>query len=118
MGRGGGGGAAQLYVRLVLRWQRRRAQASSHGPLDEYQLCLVHCTKSPLTLWRASSCRLFSGLEMLRRFQQAGWIVVSRRGSHVKVGRGALREVIPMHKELKKGLEHKLLKRLLSESQE
>ncbi len=58
-----------------------------------------------------------SGLEMLKRFQRAGWTVVSRRGSHVKVGRGALRQVIPMHKELKKGLEHKLLKRLLSEGE-
>ena len=58
-----------------------------------------------------------SGLEMLKRFQRAGWTVVSRRGSHVKVGRGPLREVIPMHKELKKGLEHKLLKRLLSEGE-
>jgi predicted RNA binding protein YcfA (HicA-like mRNA interferase family) len=54
---------------------------------------------------------------MLKRFQRAGWTVVSRRGSHVKVGRGALREVIPMHKELKKGLERKLLKRLLSEGE-
>lgn len=56
-----------------------------------------------------------SGLEMLKRYQRAGWTVVSRRGSHVKVGLGPLREVIPMHKELKKGLERKLLKRLLSE---
>lgn len=53
-----------------------------------------------------------SGKEMLKRFQHAGWIVLARRGSHVKVGKGVLREVIPMHAELKKGLEHKLLKRL------
>ena len=59
-----------------------------------------------------------SGLEMLRRFQRAGWLVVSRKGSHVKIGKGTLREVIPMHKELKKGLEHKLLKRLLFEPKE
>jgi predicted RNA binding protein YcfA (HicA-like mRNA interferase family) len=56
-----------------------------------------------------------SGREMLRRFQQAGWSVVARHGSHVKVGKGSLREVIPMHAELKKGLEHKLLKRLRGE---
>ena len=58
-----------------------------------------------------------SGKEMLRRHQHAGWVVLSRRGSHVKVGRGALREVIPMHAELKKGLEHKLLKRLQDEDE-
>jgi predicted RNA binding protein YcfA (HicA-like mRNA interferase family) len=53
-----------------------------------------------------------SGKEMLKRFEKAGWRVISRRGSHVKVGRGSEREIIPMHKELKKGLEHQLLKRL------
>jgi predicted RNA binding protein YcfA (HicA-like mRNA interferase family) len=58
-----------------------------------------------------------SGKEMLRRYQKAGWRVVGRRGSHVKVGKQHLREIIPMHKELKKGLEQKLLKRLQSEEQ-
>ena len=53
-----------------------------------------------------------SGKEMLKRYQRAGWIVVARKGSHVKVGKGGLRETIPMQKELKKGLEAKLLKRL------
>lgn len=56
-----------------------------------------------------------SGREMLKRYRKAGWSVVSRSGSHVKVGKGSLREVIPMHKELTKGLERKLLKRLESE---
>jgi predicted RNA binding protein YcfA (HicA-like mRNA interferase family) len=56
-----------------------------------------------------------SGKEMLRRYQHAGWTVFGRRGSHVKVGKGVLREVIPMHAELKKGLERKLLKRLQHE---
>ena len=55
-----------------------------------------------------------SGKEMLKRFQRAGWVIVSRKGSHVKVGKGSLRETIPMHKELKKGLEIKLLKRMKS----
>ena len=59
-----------------------------------------------------------SGLEMLRRYQRAGWTVLSRRGSHVKVGRGVDREVIPMHRELKRGLERKLLKHLRSEPRE
>jgi predicted RNA binding protein YcfA (HicA-like mRNA interferase family) len=53
---------------------------------------------------------------MLKRYQRAGWVVLSRRGSHVKVGKGLFREVIPMHPELKKGLERKLLKRMQSEA--
>lgn len=53
-----------------------------------------------------------SGKEMLKRYQKAGWHIISRRGSHIKVGKGNHREIIPMHKELKKGLEQKLLKRL------
>ena len=56
-----------------------------------------------------------SGKEMLRRFRRAGWHVLSRRGSHVKVGKQDAREIIPMHKELKKGLEQKLLKTLQSD---
>ena len=58
-----------------------------------------------------------SGKEMLRRYVRAGWVVLNRRGSHVKVGKGGLREVIPMHPELKKGLEHKLLRRIQDEDQ-
>lgn len=56
-----------------------------------------------------------SGEEMLRLYKKAGWHVISQRGSHVKVGKNTLREIIPMHKELKKGLEQALLKRLESE---
>jgi predicted RNA binding protein YcfA (HicA-like mRNA interferase family) len=53
-----------------------------------------------------------SGKEMLRRFLAAGWVFLRQRGSHVIVGRGDERECIPMHRELKKGLERFLLKRL------
>ena len=53
-----------------------------------------------------------SGIEMLKLFQAQGWIVLRQHGSHVIVGRGLEREVIPMHRELGKGLERKLLKRL------
>jgi predicted RNA binding protein YcfA (HicA-like mRNA interferase family) len=53
-----------------------------------------------------------SGEAMLRLYRKAGWIVLQRRGSHVKVGKESLRETIPMHKELGRGLERKLLKRL------
>ena len=59
-----------------------------------------------------------SGKEMLKRFQRAGWAVLTRRGSHVKIGRGCLREVIPMHLELNKGLERELLKRLQNEARQ
>jgi predicted RNA binding protein YcfA (HicA-like mRNA interferase family) len=53
-----------------------------------------------------------SGEAMLRLYRKAGWIMLQRRGSHVKVGKESLRETIPMHKELGRGLERKLLKRL------
>lgn len=50
---------------------------------------------------------------MLKLFEQSGWQCLRQRGSHVIVGKGTERETIPMHKELKKGLEQKLLKRLV-----
>jgi len=50
--------------------------------------------------------------QILKLYVGAGWIVLGQRGSHVKVGKGELRETIPMHKELAIGLERKLLKRL------
>jgi predicted RNA binding protein YcfA (HicA-like mRNA interferase family) len=54
-----------------------------------------------------------SGEQVL--YVQAGWKVLGRRGSHVKVGKGGLRETIPMHRELATGLERKLMKRLTQE---
>ena len=53
-----------------------------------------------------------SGEQILRLSLRAGWIMLGQRGSHVKVGKGELREIIPMHKELAIGLERKLLKHL------
>ena len=53
-----------------------------------------------------------SGKEMLSKFKKACWHIISQSGSHVKIGKDNLREIIPIHKELKKGLEQKLLKRL------
>ena len=53
-----------------------------------------------------------SGKEMLKHFQKAGWSILRKKGSHVVVGKNDERETIPMHKELKKGLEKYLLKRL------
>jgi predicted RNA binding protein YcfA (HicA-like mRNA interferase family) len=53
-----------------------------------------------------------SGKQMLKLFEADGWTQLAQKGSHVKVGKNDARETIPMHKELKKGLEAKLLKRL------
>lgn len=54
-----------------------------------------------------------SGKEMLRLFEKNGWKKARQKGSHVTVKKeGELPETIPMHKELKSGLEKKLLKRL------
>jgi predicted RNA binding protein YcfA (HicA-like mRNA interferase family) len=56
-----------------------------------------------------------SGKEILKMFQKAGWSVLRQRGSHVVIGKDNKRETIPMHTEIKKGLEHYLLKRLNEE---
>ncbi|TGK12537.1 type II toxin-antitoxin system HicA family toxin [Leptospira fletcheri] len=49
---------------------------------------------------------------MLKLYLKNGWEVLRQKGSHVVVGKGGDRETIPMHKELKKGLENTLLKHL------
>ena len=61
-----------------------------------------------------------SGKEMLKRFIKAGWIKIGQVGSHVQVKKVGIdgrikKETIPMHKELKKGTESDLLKRLKKE---
>jgi len=53
-----------------------------------------------------------SGEEMLKLYRKAGRVIVHRKGSHVKVGKGNLRETIPLHKELKRRLERALFKRI------
>jgi predicted RNA binding protein YcfA (HicA-like mRNA interferase family) len=53
-----------------------------------------------------------SGRSMKRLYEQNGWHELRQSGSHVIMGKKELRETIPMHKELKKGLERSLLKRL------
>ena len=53
-----------------------------------------------------------SGKEMLKRFIKAGWVILRKKGSHVTIGNNGDRETIPMHDELKKGLERYLLKKL------
>ena len=50
---------------------------------------------------------------MLKLYLAKGWQKVSQRGSHVKVkNKKGESTIIPMHKELKKGTEQSLLKRL------
>ena len=58
-----------------------------------------------------------SGKKMLKKYLKKGWIILRRSSSHVQVSKlgddgKRMNETIPMHKELKKGLECKLLKRL------
>lgn len=53
-----------------------------------------------------------SGKEMVRLYEKAGWIFLRQKGSHVQMWKDGVRESIPMHKELKVGTEHKLLKNL------
>lgn len=53
-----------------------------------------------------------SGKDLLNLYLKQGWVVLRQKGSHVVLGKGNDRETIPMHKELKKGLEKSLLKKL------
>ena len=53
-----------------------------------------------------------SGKEMLKEYLTHGWAKLRQRGSHVIVAKGTQRETIPLHKELKRGLEKALLKKL------
>ena len=57
-----------------------------------------------------------SGRAMLKLFEASGWTLIRQKGSHCQMRNpsGAM-ETIPLHRELKKGLERKLLKRLRSE---
>ncbi len=53
-----------------------------------------------------------SGKDMLKQYLGEGWEKLRQKGSHVTVGKGKMRVTIPMHKELKKGLEKALEKKL------
>jgi predicted RNA binding protein YcfA (HicA-like mRNA interferase family) len=54
-----------------------------------------------------------SGKEMLKLYENAGWIKIRQKGSHAVMKKNDETEVIPIHsKELGKGIEKKLLKRL------
>ena len=54
---------------------------------------------------------------MLKSYRKSGWVILRHKGSHVQVAITTIEgktehETIPMHKELKKGMEKFLLKRL------
>jgi predicted RNA binding protein YcfA (HicA-like mRNA interferase family) len=53
-----------------------------------------------------------SGKALVRIFEQQGWVILRRKGSHVMMGKGSARASIPQHRELKKGLEQALRKLL------
>jgi predicted RNA binding protein YcfA (HicA-like mRNA interferase family) len=54
-----------------------------------------------------------SGKEMLKKFLKAGWTVERIKGSHHFVTKGDAFDTIPVHsKDIGKGLERKLLKKL------
>lgn len=53
-----------------------------------------------------------SGKDMLKLFYKNGWEFVRQTGSHVQIKKGGLNETVPLHRELKKGTEHGLLKSL------
>jgi predicted RNA binding protein YcfA (HicA-like mRNA interferase family) len=65
-----------------------------------------------------------SGKGMLKLFLKAGWDQVKshgnvkRKGSHAKVRKRSRSPVIPMHGELGRGLERKLLKELEEDEDE
>jgi len=55
-----------------------------------------------------------TGRQMIKLYKRYGWEVIRVRGSHYTMKKGSLVERIPHHtKEMKKGLEKKLLKRLI-----
>jgi predicted RNA binding protein YcfA (HicA-like mRNA interferase family) len=54
-----------------------------------------------------------SGKQMRKMFEKAGWVAIRQTGSHlIMKNKDGQIESIPQHKELKKGTEHDLLKRL------
>jgi len=56
--------------------------------------------------------KLVSGLEAVKKFERAGWIVMRQKGSHVMLTKPGYQWTlsIPQHDELGPGLLRKLLK--------
>ena len=59
-----------------------------------------------------SRLRLCSGAEAVKKFQQAGWFIARKKGSHVMLVKPDYPYTlsIPMHKELGFGILKKLIK--------
>lgn len=53
-----------------------------------------------------------SGKEMVKLFEAQGWKVLRQKGSHIQMARGNEKITIPNHRELKKGTEHSIRKKL------
>jgi predicted RNA binding protein YcfA (HicA-like mRNA interferase family) len=53
-----------------------------------------------------------SGMEVRRLFELAGWTFHHQSGSHMIMKKDGHHVSIPNHTELRKGMEHKLLKKL------
>lgn len=54
-----------------------------------------------------------TGKQMIKKYEQNGWKVANTEGSHYKMKKNDQTEIIPHHtKELRKGLQEYLLKRL------
>ncbi len=53
-----------------------------------------------------------SGMEVRRLYELAGWTFHHQTGSHMNMKKDGKTVSIPNHKELKKGTEHMLLKKL------
>jgi predicted RNA binding protein YcfA (HicA-like mRNA interferase family) len=55
-----------------------------------------------------------SGKELAKLFKKKGFIEIKKqgKGSHMKLRKGKITVIIPAHKELKKGLERSLMKKL------
>ena len=46
---------------------------------------------------------VLSGAELIRLLQKVGFGIQSQEGSHVKLAKGSVRTVVPLHRELRKG---------------
>lgn len=53
-----------------------------------------------------------SGKDLVKIAEKAGWVYRNQTGSHYVMEKNGQHISVPLHKELGKGLEHKLLKRI------
>ena len=75
-------------------------------------ICTILIIVGIITITAGDRLMPMSGKDMLKLFIKGGWQVLRQKGSHVAVGKKGQVETIPMHRELAKGTEHGLMKRL------